>query len=485
MTSKQIDSDTGDVLIVRRPRAQWQRREVTHLRIVSDEMWQKTQARLKECHQAYRKRVGEKAAGATRTSAYPTVLVRPVCGYCGSELWLGRSGKYASFCCLNGSGEKNECKLRTYKTVSIVEKAIVNHLKSVVFTPEFVTDLVDKANAHLRSEASRPKGNAGSIRAEIKSLERKQGRLVEVCAAGGGEVSALVAKLKECDGQLTELRGRLREVEGPTELPPPVTVTDIERLVADLHALLEEDTATVAPILRELTGPVTVTQEKQEGKRGATWIAQFEVNLVPVLARLTRQQDCPSSGAWVFLNTAGWTSPRACKLTVDFIPKHESLVDEVNRLAAGGASLRSIATTLGEAYATVRNAHTYGRSGERPKTEPPGQRTGTRTGPPKYEALAPQVARLRDDEHVPFTKIAVRLKISEVTARAAYAHAHREDIGEAVRVGQPVQWGRHVRVEHAVRCDVRERLDRGESVAFIADATGCSASTVRRISREE
>jgi hypothetical protein len=122
-TYKVVDPDTGDITLGRRPRKEWNKREVPELRIVPDDLWQKTQLRLDECRKAYLKRKGDKKAGPTRTSVCPSVLVRPVCGYCGNELWLGWSGKYASFCYLNGSAGKNRCKFRSYKTVRIVEEA--------------------------------------------------------------------------------------------------------------------------------------------------------------------------------------------------------------------------------------------------------------------------------------------------------------------------------------------------------------------------
>lgn len=255
--------------------------------------------------------------------------------------------------------------------------------------------------------------------------------------------------------------------------------------MADLHALLTEDVASVAPILRELTGPVTVTQEKQQGKRGAVWIAEFSVNLVPVIARLTRQRSSSTSGAWGYLQSRGWKSPHPCETRVAFVPKHETLAGIVEDMVDGGASLHAIAIALGQSYATVRNALIFAQSGERPKTRSAGQRTGTRTGPPQYIALAPKVAHLRDVEYVPFCDIAVRLKISEQTARRAYDFAHRDEIREAVKEGRSVERGRYVRLPVELRQEIVERLNRGESAEFIAGAVGCSACTVRRIGREE
>jgi hypothetical protein len=121
----------------------------------------------------------------------------------------------------------------------------------------------------------------------------------------------------------------------------------------------------------------------------------------------------------------------------------------------------------------------------KPKTRPAGERTGTKIGPPKYIALAPEIARLRDEEGVPFAHIAEERKMCEQTVRRAYDYAHREDVRKAVQNRQRFDRGRHVRVSHAIRCEIRDRLDLGESPKFIANAVGCSVSTVRRIAREE
>ena len=65
MSSKRMeDSETGDIIMVRRPRDQWKRREVPRLRIVlDDDLWQKTQKRLQECRETYLKRRGESKSG--------------------------------------------------------------------------------------------------------------------------------------------------------------------------------------------------------------------------------------------------------------------------------------------------------------------------------------------------------------------------------------------------------------------------------------
>jgi hypothetical protein len=125
-----------------------------------------------------------------------------------------------------------------------------------MFTPQFVTTLTDKANAYLRAESKRPRGDARRVRAEIRDLTAK--RLVEVWEASGGKVEEVIVKLKKHKEQPAEQENRLREIAGRNENPAPITTEEVEGVLADLRALLQEDTAAVAPILRELTGPVVV-----------------------------------------------------------------------------------------------------------------------------------------------------------------------------------------------------------------------------------
>lgn len=221
MTYRVVDPETGGITIVRRPQKEWKRRDVPHLRIVPEDLEAKTKDRLKACRAAYLKRLGDGKAGPTRSSVYPKMLVRPVCGYCGSELWLSCTHeKYASFACPNGSLRKKDCRLDTNKAVRIVEGAVLNHLKAAVFTPEFVAGLVDRANAHLRAESRRPKGDAQKVRAEIKDVTARRNRLLKIWEQGGGELEAVTVKLKKYEKGMAELQERLREIEGPDEPPP-------------------------------------------------------------------------------------------------------------------------------------------------------------------------------------------------------------------------------------------------------------------------
>jgi site-specific DNA recombinase len=113
----------GKVKIVHRPRREWRVRKARHLQIVPRSLWKAVRDRLKECKRAYMKRTDGTAV--SRVGLYPTELIRPICGKCGDSMGYGHSGKYPALTCLNGKFGKKGCTFKGYKSVRIIEKAIL------------------------------------------------------------------------------------------------------------------------------------------------------------------------------------------------------------------------------------------------------------------------------------------------------------------------------------------------------------------------
>ncbi|OWK35689.1 hypothetical protein FRUB_07503 [Fimbriiglobus ruber] len=488
MTYQVRDPETGRVEVKARPQDEWKRRDVPHLRIISDELWAKAQQRLSEIKAAHRKSAGGPAdENPTRTSVYPTVLVRPDCGYCKSSLILGRSGKYASFFCGNGKDAKHGCQLTTYKSIRHVERSVVEVVRGRLVDPAFVTALTSAANAVLAADAARPVEDPDPVRTLIREVERKRDRLIALCerGAGTGGLDAVAAQIAGHEKRLRELRAQLHEIETrrPTPLPS-LTEADVTHWLTDLHRLLAGDIAAAAPVLHALTGPVEVTQEKTPGKRGAVWVAKFALTVGLVLAQLGGPADCPTADTWEYLRTRDWTTAVPVEMRVDFVPRYAELAPCAKGMSDAGATLGGIAAALDIEYSLARDALRFATTGAKPKTKVAGTRTGTGGGIPWYVAHAAEVGRLRDDECLPFTTIAARFGVGEATVRRAYDHAHRADMEAAARAGKKPPRGRFVYVGMDVRRDIAARLARGERPADIAVAVECSVNTVYRVAAE-
>lgn len=298
-TTQRRDPDTGTVTVTTRPRDEWLRREVPGLRIVPDDLWARAQARLAAVRDAHRARAGGPTAPA-RTVAYPTVLVRPVCGYCRVPLWVGRSGKYPSLHCHRGREERSGCQLRSYKSARIVDRAVLDRLRPLAADPAFAARVAAAANAALAAEAARPAADVGPLRAEVRRLERAQAKLVELAEQdAAGDLSAVARRLRQNEHRLTALRAEVAAADGRAAAPPPaLTPAAVAGLLADLPGLLADDVAAAADALAGLTGPVVVTQEGGAGGRAPAWVARFTLQGAPVLARLARRRECPTADTW-------------------------------------------------------------------------------------------------------------------------------------------------------------------------------------------
>jgi site-specific DNA recombinase len=472
-------SVTGDVITEQRPRSEWRVRRNRSLQIVSRLLWKKVQKRLDECREAYGK---SKDSGTRRSDVNPTTLVRPICGCCGEPMWLGRSGKYASYTCLNGRDGKHRCSFRGYKSVKIVEESIIEYIKQSVFTPERIEQLVDLANQYLAEEAAKPRTNTKPIKAELRRERSRCDRLVEVLSRSGEDgLDAVVAGIRQHEVRIKQLSDQIREAEASNDVPPAIEKAEVEAILSDLRELWHQDVAAVAPLLRELTGPVTVRVEREEGERRATWFAEFTINLVPVIAKLSAKRNCPTTRTWEYLTTRSWTNAKSEGVWLGAVPTYERIVPAAIEMADRGVSVVTIATALNTSWVTVKDALEFARTGERPCTKPTGKKTRKRSGPPKYIAIREEVLHRHGVGNVSFVRIAQDLAVCEGTVRRSWDSAHREEVHAAVTEGRTPNRGgyRHLAADKIKR--MREMILMADGTSReIAVAVGVSTNTVQR-----
>jgi DNA invertase Pin-like site-specific DNA recombinase len=430
--TKQVrDPDTGKVTTVERPMTEWKRREVPHLRLVSDEIWQKAQARIKECSEAF----AAKHPNGRRASVYPTTLVRPVCWSCGKELAIGHSGKNPSFCCLNGRNHANGCQFRGYKAISIVESVIFEAINERIFTHDFQERLVSAANQYLQEQARLPKEDEAPLMQQLKKLKARRRKLADIIEeAGRKRVKALVGKLQACERQIAGLRRKVKDIRlQNVTLPNPLTLEDIGPVLGDLRSLLAADTATSAPALRALTGPITIEQISQEGQKRPTWIATFELNAVPILAELAKSKKSPTAQSLDLLSKRGWTLPIAVNIPLVRKTSYERLGPKFKRLRQDGIPIADIAhqhkMSISRAAKILEFAETGTKSDWHPCYSKSREGTNGADDVPLYVRFAPIVAELHDVLGIPLKRTPdyiekeFNVKISENTARGAYKYS--------------------------------------------------------------
>jgi hypothetical protein len=426
------DEDTGRVTIVRLPRDKWKTRLVPDLRIISDDLWKRAQDRLAQISLAY---APKGKGGIARSSMYSKLLFRPVCGYCGSDLILGRSGKYASLGCPIGRDRKHDCQLTSYKSVSIIDSSLLEFLKREVLVSKFLRKVVRSANHFLKAASKRVPADSGPLKEQLELVKTKERRLLKLLdSATDEDMETFEKAAKECGRQKALLQTSIRDAESASSPPPPpLKLKDVEQLAADLLELLVKDVAVAAPILAKLTGPIRVLQGQRKAgrKNGAPWLASFTLNGAAVLLDLASRRNCPTTSTLEYLNNHGWTMPQPVEIALEPMTAAAYFALQAVELAKAGHNIPTIAEMVGTSTKTIRgilrSAKADGtsvieaaNSSGRLPTWWAGKRGPKVKNQPKYIEHAPEIARLYDQENLSFELIGAKLQMSPMTATKAY-----------------------------------------------------------------
>jgi len=158
---------------VKLPQDQWLVRESPHLRILTDELAAAVRAKLNLAAQSFGRTATDRTKKVHRADLYPKVLIRPICGGCGTPMILGRSlGKYHIFCCFNALHEIHGCTNRGYKSARIIDEAVLRTVMATLFTDAFIADLT--AECEKRQGEGRGRGAHATAGPPAKRRRRRR-----------------------------------------------------------------------------------------------------------------------------------------------------------------------------------------------------------------------------------------------------------------------------------------------------------------------
>ena len=413
------DRETGKITHCKRPRSEWQCRRVRHLRIIDRATWK-----------AVRKRRAERSSlfpegSRGRVATYPKRLLRLVCGCCGAHLVLGKSGKYTEVKCPNALEGKQGCTHRGFKALKKIEGPILKLVGKCLVDPEVIAQIRERMAHWERTWANLPQADLVELEREVQSSKKQMERFVETIASDDELIETLAPRLKTAQRELQEARERLSQAKNsrPAPLDPP---TDQEILAAlkDLHGILDQNPAVAAPVLLELIGEVTVSQQEEEGCSKPVWYAEFRFRLPSLIRRVIPGFQAPDAQRWITIGEEDAERGELVRLRVDPPPK--------------------------------------------PPKEPKTPKI------PPYVRLAPEAIRLRD-EGLTFREIGERLGVHEVTAMRACDHARPEQA--PIKGKKRPQGGSSFHL----RRRLSELLDAGHDLEEAARLAGCSKMTARRV----
>jgi len=291
-TSKQIrDRQTGRVRYEPVPENQWLTRESPHPRILSDELAQAVRAKLNLAAQSFGRRAKDVRKSIYRAELYPKVLIRPICGGCGTPMILGRSiGKYQSFVCHNAIHGMKGCTNRGYKSARIIDEAVLGAVAAALFSDSFITALKADVNRMLAAAAKRPVASTKKLEQEIVNRERQLHRLTDKLDKVGdaGGLDAIFDKVAAMERELKAKRLELADQQRLNRRPPVKRVKekDITAALTQLRQLLQSDVGLAALVLKQLVGDVVIVSRVVEDEAKPQMFARFSLNALPALAAI-------------------------------------------------------------------------------------------------------------------------------------------------------------------------------------------------------
>jgi hypothetical protein len=300
-TTRQEKSRTsGKVRYVKLQQDQWLVRESPHLGILPDELADAHRAKLNLAAQSFGRTAKDRTKKAHRADLYPKVLIRPICGGCGTPMILGRSlGRYQSFCCFNALHGIHGCTNRGYKSARIIDDAVLSTVMATLFTDDFLADLTADVN---------------------KRLADRLAKLDDT------HLDAVLSKAEEMGRQLAAKREQLRGLQRASRRPKVKSVRekDVVASLTQLRDLLQGDVGVAAQMLKTLVGDVILETRQVEGQAKPQMVARFTINTVPALAALERgkptDRDVAPGPVWGSIHSSPGDAPATAAVPAERSP---------------------------------------------------------------------------------------------------------------------------------------------------------------------
>jgi site-specific DNA recombinase len=258
--------------------------DAPHLRIVSDELWEKVRARILEIETryGYKSRPGLLSNWQVYGSRYLfSGLLK--CGVCGSNVTIVSGGgknsharygcprNYFREMCKNGAGIRRDA----------LEKSLLDGLQTAVLRPEVVEYTLCRFEAELKLKLDHMSGELDGFRKRKRELETQVGRLTKALRLGENikPPAAIVADIARMEREIEEIHERLL---GSSPDSIDARMQDIRRFVVsrlmDIRQVLGADVPTAKAELRKHIEAIELNPEDRNGE--TILVASGEWNLL-------------------------------------------------------------------------------------------------------------------------------------------------------------------------------------------------------------
>lgn len=269
------DPQTGRRISRLNPPNQWHQIEVTHLRIVPDELWEKAQSqKARFGHQPVHK--------SRRPKRLFSGLLR--CGSCGGSLSIIRPGKYGC----STHREKGTCSNSRQISVDRLERRLLEGIVARLSDVSYQSQFVDEFHKAFSSQCADVTASNARAKKELQIIEQKIERIVAAIAEGT-DTPSLRRALTLLEDERMSGKRQLGAPDLQRPLPAPKQLRSVyQQKVRDLAASLNADASTVTDaslVFRRVLDRIVVTPGAARGR------ASVEVFGDPSSAVLFGQED--------------------------------------------------------------------------------------------------------------------------------------------------------------------------------------------------
>ena len=220
-TTQDKDPETGQVITRRKKKSEHVTVQVPHLRIVTDEQWNRAVEKLNQLNKKNARQVKGGLNRAKRKSYLFSGLL--ICGVCGEKMRIsGGTGREASYECPNyrhKRGCTNSLRMREDRLCEQLLDALANRL----LAPENFTYLVKAIWTELEAFLDRlrregPDDNVQQLERMKVEMQAKIRRLINFVTDSDRPSESVHTALAEAEAELTRIKEQLRTMAVPVDI---------------------------------------------------------------------------------------------------------------------------------------------------------------------------------------------------------------------------------------------------------------------------
>jgi bifunctional non-homologous end joining protein LigD len=162
-------------------------------------------------------------------------------------------------CSAHHSQGRTICSNGLILPMDVADDAVLSAVKDSILHPK----ALDLALSRLTARLTKPvAADPASLLRQLRRVDQELERLASAIAAGG-EMAALVAKMKECEQRRHQIADALRPERKPLQMDPSVISIKAKELLADWKGTLQGDVPRARQLLKQLiVGRLKLTPQK-------------------------------------------------------------------------------------------------------------------------------------------------------------------------------------------------------------------------------